>query len=181
VFTAVRQVAIRIALPIALLLGVGAAGAEDLEPGARAPEFELLGSDGKTYTLSQFAGKQGVVLAWFPRAFTPGWTQELQALRDSADQLAEFDAAVFMVSLDEPETNRDFGQSLSAKHVLLSDPTKATARAYGVTGFGGLYARRWTFYIDPDGLIRHIDKNVRVESAGQDMAQKLEELGFPRR
>ena len=70
--TAVRQVAVRIALPIALLLGIGAAGAEDLEPGARAPGFELPGSDGKTYTLSQFAGKQGVVLAWFPRAFTPG-------------------------------------------------------------------------------------------------------------
>jgi peroxiredoxin Q/BCP len=72
VFTATRQVAVHIALPIALLLGVGAAGAEDLEPGARAPGFELLGSDGKTYTLSQFVGKQGVVLAWFPRAFTPG-------------------------------------------------------------------------------------------------------------
>ena len=86
-----------------------------------------------------------------------------------------------MVSLDEPEKNRAFGQSLSAKHVLLSDPTKTAARAYGVTALGGLYARRWTFYIDPDGLIRHIDKNVRVESAGQDIARKLEELGFPRR
>jgi hypothetical protein len=72
VCTAVRQVAVCISLPIALLLGIGAAGAEDLEPGARAPGFELLGSDGNTYTLSQFVGKQGVVLAWFPRAFTPG-------------------------------------------------------------------------------------------------------------
>jgi peroxiredoxin Q/BCP len=86
-----------------------------------------------------------------------------------------------MVSLDEPEKNRAFGESLSARHVLLSDPTKTAARAYGVTALGGLYARRWTFYIDPDGLIRHIDKNVRVESAGQDIARKLEELGFPRR
>jgi peroxiredoxin Q/BCP len=72
VCTAVCRVAVRIVLPIALLLGAGAAGAEDLEPGARAPGFELLGSDGNTYTLSQFVGKQGVVLAWFPRAFTPG-------------------------------------------------------------------------------------------------------------
>ena len=86
-----------------------------------------------------------------------------------------------MVSLDEPEKNREFGESLSAKHVLLSDPTKTAARAYGVTAFGGLYARRWTFYIDPDGLIRHIDRNVHVGSAGQDIARKLEELGFPRR
>ena len=57
---------------LAALFGIGTAGAEDLEPGARAPEFELVGSDGKTYTLSQFVGKRGVVLAWFPKAFTPG-------------------------------------------------------------------------------------------------------------
>jgi peroxiredoxin len=46
---------------------------------------------------------------------------------------------------------------------------------------GGLYARRWTFYIDRKGVIRAIDKNVRVESAGQDIARKLGELGFPKR
>ena len=44
----------------------------ELAPGARAPNFSLDGSDGRTYTLAQFAGKQGVVLAWFPKAFTPG-------------------------------------------------------------------------------------------------------------
>ncbi len=48
------------------------AGAASLEAGAKAPDFTLQGSDGKTYTLSQFVGKQGVVLAWFPKAFTPG-------------------------------------------------------------------------------------------------------------
>jgi len=43
-----------------------------LEVGERAPDFSLAGSDGKTHKLSEFAGKQGVVLAWFPKAFTPG-------------------------------------------------------------------------------------------------------------
>jgi len=55
----------------ALLVGA-AAHAEGLEPGVRAPAFDLQGSDGKTYALSQFVGKQAVVLAWFPKAFTPG-------------------------------------------------------------------------------------------------------------
>jgi len=54
------------------LLIAGAGSAEDLAPGAKAPDFALKGSDGKTYTLSQFVGQRGVVLAWFPRAFTPG-------------------------------------------------------------------------------------------------------------
>lgn len=47
-------------------------GAEMPGAGDKAPDFTLRGSDGRTYTLSQFAGKRGVVLAWFPKAFTPG-------------------------------------------------------------------------------------------------------------
>ena len=59
-------------LLLAALLPLSAAGAAELEVGAKAPPFELQGSDGELYTLSQFASKQGVVLAWFPKAFTPG-------------------------------------------------------------------------------------------------------------
>ncbi len=44
----------------------------DLKPGDQAPAWSLPGSDGKTYTLGQFKGKQAVVLAWFPKAFTGG-------------------------------------------------------------------------------------------------------------
>ena len=86
-----------------------------------------------------------------------------------------------MVSLDEPERNRAFAESLGAKLVLLSDPSGATAQAYGVASPGASYARRWTFYIDAKGLIREIDRDVRVASAGQDIARRLGELGFPRR
>lgn len=86
-----------------------------------------------------------------------------------------------MVSLDDPERNRAFAESLDTRLVLLSDPTGQVARSYGVTALAGLYARRWTFYIDRDGLIRAIDKDVHVESAGQDIARKLETLGFPKR
>lgn len=86
-----------------------------------------------------------------------------------------------MVSLDDPEKNKEFAESLGAKHVLLSDPTGETAKAYGVTGFGGLFAKRWTFYIDREGVVREIDKNVSTASAGQDIARKLGALGFPKR
>ena len=86
-----------------------------------------------------------------------------------------------MVSLDDAEKNRAFAQSLEAKHVLLSDPTGETARAYGVAGFAGLFAKRWTFYIDRDGTIRAIDQDVSTASAGQDIVRKLGELGFPKR
>ncbi len=86
-----------------------------------------------------------------------------------------------MVSLDQPEKNKEFAESLDAAHVLLSDPGKEVASSYGVTALGGLYARRWTFYIDRDGVVREIDKDVNVETAGQDIAKKLEGLGFARK
>jgi peroxiredoxin Q/BCP len=46
--------------------------AEPLKVGDPAPDFSLIGSDGKTYKVSDFKGKQAVVLAWFPKAFTGG-------------------------------------------------------------------------------------------------------------
>ena len=51
---------------------VGELGVAELEVGQKAPAFTLHGSDAVTYTLTEHAGKRGVVLAWFPKAFTPG-------------------------------------------------------------------------------------------------------------
>ncbi len=86
-----------------------------------------------------------------------------------------------MVSLDKPERNLEFATSLDGNFPLLSDPEKTTATAYGTSGFLGLFARRWTFYIDVEGVIRYIDKDVNTETAGQDIAKRLETLGFPKR
>lgn len=58
-----------------LMLALATAHAEDkpvAKEGEKAPDFKLQGSDGKEYTLKQFAGKQAVVIAWFPKAFTGG-------------------------------------------------------------------------------------------------------------
>ena len=54
------------------LASIPAHAADSLKPGDAAPDFSLPGSDGKTYKLSDFKGKQAVVLAWFPKAFTGG-------------------------------------------------------------------------------------------------------------
>ena len=61
-------------LLIGLTTSVGAhhATAAGLKVGDSAPDFSLKGSDGKTYKLSSFKGKQAVVVAWFPKAFTGG-------------------------------------------------------------------------------------------------------------
>jgi peroxiredoxin Q/BCP len=62
----------RLAAAIALALVSGIASAADLSAGDRAPAFSLPGSDGAAHALADHVGKRGVVLAWFPKAFTPG-------------------------------------------------------------------------------------------------------------
>jgi peroxiredoxin Q/BCP len=86
-----------------------------------------------------------------------------------------------MVSLDDPERNRDFAESVGAGFVLLSDPEKKVAERYGVLALGGLYARRVTFYIDAKARIVKIDDDVDTETHGQDVIRSLDSLGFPKR
>lgn len=86
-----------------------------------------------------------------------------------------------MVSLDPPEKNRAFAESLEANFPVLSDPSGEVARAYGVFDDERGFARRWTFFIEPGGTIRHVQKDVNVLTAGEDVARELERLGFPRR
>ena len=90
--------------------------------------------------------------------------------------MKRFDVAYFAASVDAPEKNAKFAQSLGLDFPILSDPTKATARAYGVLGPVGL-ASRWTFYIGADGTILDVDRKVSPSTHGRDIAAKLGELG----
>lgn len=86
--------------------------------------------------------------------------------------------AYFAASTDKAETNRKFAQSLELDYPILSDPTRAAARAYGVLK-AGLFAARHTFYIGADGAILFIDTKVKPASAGDDLVARLEALGVP--
>jgi peroxiredoxin Q/BCP len=85
-----------------------------------------------------------------------------------------------MVSVDDAETNTRFAKEHEADFPILSNPEKDTANAYGVLSPAG-FARRWTYYIGPDGKILFIDKAVSTGTAGEDLARKLGELGVKRR
>lgn len=150
--------------------------AEELKVGDPAPDFALPGSDGKTYKLADYRGKQAVVLAWFPKAFTPGCTTECKVLAAQGSKLKKFDVAYFTASVDKPEKNKEFAKSVAADYPILSDPGGEVARAYGVTGPVQKWASRWTFYIGVDGKILFIDKAVKPASHADDVAAKLESL-----
>jgi peroxiredoxin Q/BCP len=84
------------------------------------------------------------------------------------------------VSVDDLETNTRFAQSVEADYPILSDASKTVATAYGVLSPQG-FARRWTFYIGPDGKILYIDKNVNPSTASQDILARLKELNVAKK
>ena len=89
-----------------------------------------------------------------------------------------------MASVDPVEGekgNMAFAKSEGATFPILGDPTKETAKAYGVLAANGAFAQRWTFYIDKDGRILAIDKTVKAATAAEDMVARLAELKIPAR
>jgi peroxiredoxin Q/BCP len=157
-----------------------------------APDFTLQGTDGKTHKLSDYRGKQAVVIAWFPKAFTQGCTIECKSLAENGDKIKKYDVTYFMASVDKLEDNIAFAKATSVKlgdnvvekkeadFPMLADPTMATAKAYGVLNQRNL-ANRWTFYIDKNGKVAAIDTAVRPATSAEDMLAKLAELKVPMR
>ncbi len=85
-----------------------------------------------------------------------------------------------MASTDDAETCRKFAEVNQANFPVLSDPQGETASRYGALRLGA-FASRWTFYIDVNGHILYIDKDVNPLTAGADAAARLAQLGIPRR
>jgi peroxiredoxin Q/BCP len=85
-----------------------------------------------------------------------------------------------MISVDNLDDNTKFAKMHEADYPILSDVTKEIAAKYGVLSAAGM-ARRWTFYIAPDGKILHIDNAVKPASSGPDMVAKLGELNIAKR
>lgn len=103
---------------------------------------------------------------------------ECKALRDSDQEIRNYDVAYFMASTDTLEDNTEFARMHEATFPILADPDQTMSAAYGVLAPPG-YARRWTFYIDPDGVISKIDKQVNPAEAGRQLVANLEALAVP--
>jgi len=171
-----HQIGLGLGLAALVAIATTSARADELEVGDEAPDFTLRASDGQTYSLSDFKGKKPVVIAWFPKAFTGGCTKQCRSMAEQGDQIKRFDVAYFTASTDDVETNQKFAESLHVDYPILSDPGGKVAEAYGVLMADRGLARRVTFYIDKEGIIRGIDKQIVTENAGAEVAEMLEEL-----
>ena len=143
--------------------------------GDTAPDFALQGSDGKTHQLSHYLGKNVVVVAWFPRAFTPGCTIECKSFTEHGYLLDEMDVKYFMASTDSLDDVTKFAESMDARFPILSDHNKEAARAYGVLSYGS-FSSRVTHYIGLDGKVLFVDSKVSPATSAQDIVTRLSNL-----
>ena len=95
--------------------------------------------------------------------------------------IQKYKVQVFGASTDPVEANLEFSNKNKYNFVLLSDPDKTYAKALGVLRPDGMFAQRWTYVIDDQGVIREIDKSVKTMTHGKDVAAKLEALGVPKK
>lgn len=156
------------------------ANATDLKVGDIAPNFKLQSTDGDFYQLSDYHGKQTVVLAWYPMANTKLCTLECRSLVQKGHLIKEYNAVYMMASVDDLEDNQDFAKEQKADFPMLSDPTKETAKSYDVLNFIRV-ASRVTFYIGENGKILKIDEDINAETAAEDIAASLKELGIKKK
>jgi peroxiredoxin len=142
-----------------------------LKVGDMAPDFTLPATTGGKVTLRDFRGKSNVVLAFFPAAFTGGWTKEITAYQAG---IANFDASetkVFGISTDNTPSQKEFATKLNASFPLLSDFSKReVAKDYGVLLPSGM-ANRATFVVDKEGKIAYIEEgSSAIDPSGADLA-----------
>ena len=104
---------------------------------------------------------------------------QCKALRDSAREIQNFDVAYFMASVDTLEDNTAFAAEHEAGFPILADESKEMVDAYGAL-MGAGFANRWTYYIGADGTILKIDKETNPATAGRDLVQTMDDLGYPK-
>jgi peroxiredoxin Q/BCP len=139
----------------------------DLQPGDRAPDFDLPTDGGGRARLSDYAGKT-LVLYFYPKDDTPGCTTEAQAFSQAQADFAAAGAAIVGVSKDTPKKHDRFKAKYGLGFTLASDEDGEMLERYGVWIEKTLYGRQYmgidraTFLIGPDGVIRRVWRKVKV-------------------
>lgn len=163
--------------PIALLLlSIASVQAAPLQVGQPAPRFELKTQDGADFGLASREGQGWTVLYFYPKAGTPGCTTQACAFRDAIELIRRQNAEVYGISTDSIEDLQDFHRRHKLTFSLLSDPDAQVSEAYGVKMPILNLAKRWTFIVDPNLVVRRIDDDVDPALDAQRVAEMLNNL-----
>lgn len=129
-----------------------------LSENTKAPDFTLCDKAGKTYSLSDFAGRK-LVLYFYPRDNTPGCTRQACAFAAAYNDFRTMDVQVVGISKDSAASHAKFAEKYDLPFILLSDPELSAIKAYDVWQEKKNYGKvsmgvvRTTYVIDENGII----------------------------
>ncbi len=132
-----------------------------LSIGNKAPDFKLFNSEKGEVSLSDYKGKNLLIL-FFPQAFTGTCTTELCSVRDGIADFNNMEASVIAISVDSLFTLAKFKETQNLNFPLLSDFNKTTSADYGclyeefVFGMKGV-SKRSAFIVDKNGVLQYVE------------------------
>ena len=141
--------------------------------GEPVPNFSLEDQDGNLRSLVDYKEKR-LVVYFFTKAFTPGWTKQACGFRDESEKYNELDIEVVGISFDSKKVLIGFKEKFRIPFNFLSDKNRVAGKKYGVNNF--LFASRKTFLIDEKGILIHIIENVNLNSHPMDILELFEKV-----
>jgi thioredoxin-dependent peroxiredoxin len=162
---------------VTLALVQGAETQKQPEIGSAAPDFSLTTGDGSQVSLKDFKGKW-IVLYFYPKDMTSGCTLEAKNFQRDLDKYNQTGAVILGVSVDSPQSHKEFCAKEGLTFKLLADPDGKVSAEYGSTMDykGTTMAARNTFLINPEGKIARIYTGVKPAEHSEQVLKDLADL-----
>jgi peroxiredoxin Q/BCP len=151
-----------------------------MQEGNLALNFQLESNDGKTISLDSYKNKKNVVLCFYPKNHLFACPSKkifkmAKSVISAYPEIVSTESELFAISIDTVEDQRKFVTEYGIPYRHLSDPQKETCKKYAGLNLAGL-AKRSTFIIDRQGVIKKIFRNIDVDNHGKEIANFLKEL-----
>jgi peroxiredoxin Q/BCP len=149
-----------------------------IQEGKAAPAFSLPDANGKKVALKDFKGKN-VIVYFYPKDDTPGWTKEAEGFRDMYGEFQKLDTVILGISPDSEASHQKFIDQIKIPFPLLCDPEKKLMTKYEAFGEKKLYGKvtmgviRSTVWVGPDGKVK---KHWRKVAKAADHPAKVLEI-----
>ncbi len=145
--------------------------------GEQAPAFTAKATGDREISLSDYAGKKNVMLAFFPFVFSPVCSEQVPAYSENAQRFADLDTEVLAVSVDSPWSQGAWAEQYGIKAPVLSDFGKQIASDYGVMHEMGM-SQRAIVIIDKNGRVAysHVQEDILTIPSLDELFTELEKL-----